>query len=247
MSAAFLDQADCSECTDTDAMEPVTKRARIEVKAFQEIDLASFTLKNRGKGKNGINTFPFIASEPIRFNLIPSGWLQAPFGSDISGKYENPSFLGGPAPEKEDASEGLSLRLNLQTEQAEFLTKLDEASQKAFAELSDATWFPLVAIDEERKIPSSKLKVILKGADLTKLVIVRNGVVTRGEGWEFLMGFLMFSSNCRKAEVKVTAKVKKLWNVAKKAGLSLEATQMVLRIDKPVEEEVFGNDAELLA
>ena len=48
-------------------------------------------------------------------------------------------------------------------------------------------------------------------------------------------------------EVKVAVRVKKLWNVAKKAGLSLEATQMVLRIDKPMEEEVFGNDAELLA
>ena len=104
-----------------------------------------------------------------------------------------------------------------------------------------------MAIDEVRKIPSSKVKVILKGADQTKLAIVRNGVVTRGEGWDFLMGFLMFSSNCRMAEVKVTAKVKKLWNVAKKAGLSLEATQIVLRIDKPVEEEVFGDDAELLA
>jgi hypothetical protein len=247
MSAAFSDQANCSECIDTEAMEPATKRARIEVKSFQEIDLASFTLKNRGKGKNGLNTFPFIASEPIRFNLTPSGWLQAPFGFDISGKYENPSFLGGPAPDKEGTSEGLSLRLNLQPEQAEFLAKLDEASQKAFAELSDATWAPLVATDEERKIPSTKLKVILKGADLTKLAIVRNGVVSRGEGWDFLMGFLMFSSNCRKAEVKATAKVKKLWNVAKKAGLSLEATQIVLRIDKPVEEDVFGNDAELLA
>jgi hypothetical protein len=72
MSAAFSDQANCSECIDTEAMEPATKRARIEVKSFQEIDLASFTLKNRGKGKNGLNTFPFIASEPIRFNLTPS-------------------------------------------------------------------------------------------------------------------------------------------------------------------------------
>ena len=59
--------------------------------------------------------------------------------------------------------------------------------------------------------------------------------------------FLMFSSNCRRAEVKVTAKVKKLWHAAKKAELSLEATQIVLRIDKHVEENVFGNDAELLA
>ena len=61
------------------------------------------------------------------------------------------------------------------------------------------------------------------------------------------MNFLACSGNCKRAEVKLTVKVKKLWNVAKKAGLSLEATQMVLRIDKPEEEEAFGDDAELLA
>ena len=245
MSAAFSDQASHSEC---DAMEPAAKRACIEVKPFNDVALGNFILKNRGKAKNGgLITFPSIGGEPIRFNLTPCGWLQAPFGFDISGKYEYPSFLGGPAPEKEGASEGLSLRLNLQPEQAEFLGKLDETAQKAFAELAEAAWNPLVVTDEERKISSSKLKVILKGADLTKLAIVRNGVVTRGEGWDFLMGFLMVSSNCRRAEVKVTVKVKKLWNAAKKAGLSLEATQIVLRIDKPVEEDVFADDAALLA
>ena len=105
----------------------------------------------------------------------------------------------------------------------------------------------MVTTDEIRKLDSSKVKVILKGGDLTKLTIVRNGVVTRGEGWDFLMSFLITSYNCRMAEVKLTARVKKLWNVAKKAGLSLEATQLVLRIDKPVEEDAFGDDAELLA
>ena len=77
--------------------------------------------------------------------------------------------------------------------------------------------------------------------------IVQNGRVTRGEGWDFLQRFLAGSANCRRAEVKVTTRVKKLWNVAKKAGLSLEAIQMVLRIDKPVEEDAFGDDDELLA
>ena len=247
MSATLSDQACPSVCSDADAMQPSAKRARIEVKSFQEIDLAKFTLKNNGKGKNGHNTYPLVAGEPIRFNLAPCDWLQSPFGFDISGKYEYPSFLGGPAPEKEGTSEGLSLRLNLQTEQAEFLNKLNAVSQKAFADITESAWNPLVATDEVRKLDSCKVKVILKGADMTKLTIVKNGVVSRGEGWDFLMGFLIGSNNCSRAEVKLTARVKKLWNVAKKAGLSLEATQLVLRIDKPMEEEAFGNDAELLA
>ena len=138
----------------------------------------------------------------------------------------------------------MSLRVNLNGDQAEFLKKLDATAQNAFAELVDAAWHPLVATDDERKLDSSKIKVVLKGADLTKLTIVKNGTVTRGEGWDFLMGFRTGSGNCRRAEVKLTVRVKKLWNVAKKAGLSLEATQMVLRIDKPEEEEAFGDDAE---
>ena len=137
--------------------------------------------------------------------------------------------------------------MNLQPEQAEFLSRLDDAAQKAFAQVAEASWHPLVVKDETRNLDSSKVKIILKGADLTKLTIVQNGTVTRGEGWPFLQNFLAGSSNCRRAEVKVTVRVKKLWNVAKKAGLSLEATQIALRIDKPIEEEAFGNDAELLA
>ena len=247
MSAAIFERACPSECSDADAMEPAIKRARIEVKPFQEIDLGQFVLKNNGKGKNGQNTFPLVAGEAIRFNLTPNGWIETPFGFDTSCKYECPSFLGGVPPEKEGTPEGLSLRLNLQPEQAEFLSKLDEASQKAFAQVTDAAWNPMVARDDMRNLKSCKVKVILKGTDLTKLTIVQNGTVTRGEGWDFLQRFLVSSANCRRAEVKVTTRVKKLWNVAKKAGLSLEATQLVLRIDKPVEEDAFGDDAELLA
>ena len=54
---------------------------------------------------------------------------------------------------------------------------------------------PLVVVDELRKLDSCKVKVVLKAADLTKLTIVKNGVVSRGEGWDFLMGFLVGSSN----------------------------------------------------
>ena len=101
MSAAVISEPACpSECSDSEAMEHATKRARIAVKPFQDIDLDKFVLKNNGKGKNGHNTFPLIAGEPIRFNFTPAGWVETPFGFDTSGNYENPSFLGGVPPEK---------------------------------------------------------------------------------------------------------------------------------------------------
>ena len=52
----------------------------------------------------------------------------------------------------------------------------------------------------------------------------------------------------RHAEMKLVVRVKKIWNVSGKAGLKLEATQIVLRpTERPVEANVFADDAELLA
>ena len=113
--------------------------------------------------------------------------------------------------------------------------------------MADASWNLLVAKDMMRNLESCKVKVVLKGDDLTKLTIVQNGIISRGEGWDFLQPFLKKNNNCTFAEVKLHARVKKLWNVAKKAGLSLEATQIVLRLDKPMEELAYMDDAELLA
>ena len=46
----------------------------------------------------------------------------------------------------------------------------------------------------------------------------------------------------------MSVRVKKLWNVAGKAGLGLEATQLVLRpSERPTEVDLFSDDAALLA
>ena len=174
MPAAISQSACPSECSDVDAMElvvtePAAKRTRVEVKEvkpFQEMDLDKFTLKT-GKSKNGNYTYyiPLVDCASVLVNLTPERecWLDAPFGFDTSCKFEVPSFLGGKAPEKEGATEGLNLRLNLQTEQAEFLRKLDGAAQKAFAEVASSTWNPLVSEDAVRNSPVCKVMVVLKG------------------------------------------------------------------------------------
>ena len=257
MPAAISQSACPSECSDAameQIAEPVAKRTRVEVKEvkpFQEMDLDKFTLKT-GKSKNGNYTYyiPLVDCASVLVNLTPERecWVDAPFGFDTSCKFEVPSFLGGKAPEKEGAIEGFNLRLNLQAEQAEFLRKLDGAAQKAFADVATATWNPLVTEDAFRNVPVCKVMVALKGSNLTKLAIVHDGKVTRGAGWDFLEKFLMDSNNCRQAEIKVAVEVQKLYNVAKKAGMKLEATQMCIRIaGKPVEEDVFADDAALLA
>ena len=88
----------------------------------------------------------------------------------------------------------------------------------------DAKWNGLVSSNPLFKSELCKVYVILKGSDLTKLAIVVDGKVERGEGWEFLEPFIKRCNAFKFADVKITARVKKLWNVAGKAGLGLEAS-----------------------
>ena len=253
--AAISSQACPSEFSDEDsamannAAEPASKRARIEVKHFSELDLSEFTLKDKGKGKNGHIAYPLLGSEIIRFNLTVNDWARTPFGFDTTGKYEKPSFLGGKAPENASGQEGLSLRLELQDPQAEFLGELDNLSQEAFAKLvPDAKWNPLIVKNPLFRSSACKVAIILKGSDLTRIAVVVDGKVHRVEGWEQLEPFMSRCSNFKFTDVKLTVRVKKLWNVAGKAGLGLEATQLVLRpTERPTEADCFGDDSELLA
>ena len=81
------------------AEERSTKRARIEIKPYTELDLSEFTLKNKGKGTNGGHmAYPLLAGESIRFNLTANEWLRTHFGFDVDSKFDKPSFLGGKVP-----------------------------------------------------------------------------------------------------------------------------------------------------
>jgi len=250
MSSVLEQQA--SECFDLNASppEPASKRARIEVDSFNKLDLSQFTLKDNGRSKNGgINVYPLIAGDVVRFNLTPDDWLQTPFGFNLDGAYENPSFLGGKAPEKVGTPEGLSLKVNLAAPQAEFVKKLDDTARTSFAKFADAKWNPLVVENDKYSNFLCKFNVIFSGDGLTKIIIVDDRKILRGEGWEFLKehGFTNGTNAFKRADVKLSAKIKKLWHVAGKAGLTLEATQLVLRIaTKPNEEDVFGDDEKLL-
>ena len=184
MSLAAADISDQESVCASEAMsstgEPAAKRARIEVKPYTEINLSEFTLKDKGKGEKGHLAYPLLAGETIRFNLSPSEWLRTPFGFDVDSKFEKPSFLGGEAPEKAGASEGLSLRLDLADGQAMSMRELDKTAEDAFAKLVDAKWNALVTTNPLCKSSLCKVSVILKGADLTKLAIVVDGQVQRG-------------------------------------------------------------------
>ena len=98
--AAISNQACPSECLDeamSTAEERSTKRDSIEIKPFTELDISEFTLKDKGKGKNGGHmAYPLLSGESIRFNLTPNEWLRTPFGFDVDSKFAVFSRRQGP-------------------------------------------------------------------------------------------------------------------------------------------------------
>lgn len=222
---------------------------KMSASSSMKLELDLFTLKDNGRNKSGgMNAFPLIKEEVICFNLTPDDWLQTPFGFSLDGKFETPSFLTGKHPEKSGMSEGLSLKVRLADPQVELLKKLDDTAHSAFSRFAEVKWNPLVTeavkMDGKYNDKLCKFNVVLKGDGLTKIKIVDGGKVISGEGWEFLkeLGYVNGSSAFKRAEVKAAIKVKKLWHVAGKAGLSLEATQLVLRVYKPSEVDVFCDE-----
>ena len=227
---------------DSDLATPSAKRARIEIPSFTDLDVLKVSLKNSGVGPGGgLRVYPLLDGETIRFNLTPQAWLETPYGFDLSSKYEDklPSFLGGKPPAS-GMPEGLSMRVNLGPAEHLFLDTLDAQCSIRFSSLAKVAWSKLV------KDQGCKVTATLTGPHegLTKIAIVQDGKVLRGEGWDFLKPYV---DSLRHAEVKAVVRVKKLWNVAGKAGLNLEATQLAFRAtEKPTEADAFGDDAALL-
>ena len=224
-------------------MTAAVVNSTIEISSMQELDFQQFALKMGTKTKNGQTAYPSIAGETIRVNLTPDEWLHSPWGFDFTGRFETPSFLGGKSPERDGTPESLKITLTLDNKQAEFLQKLDDASRVAFAEINPAAkWTPLVKYESYM---TTKVAVVLKGDGLTKMAVVQENKVDRGEGYDFLSSF---KKTFAMSQVKLVIRVKKLWLVGGGAGLSLEATQLVLKDSrKPVEAVVFDNDQDLIA
>jgi hypothetical protein len=220
------------------------KRARIEVQSFVEVRVEDLRLKELDlKKDSGAPVVAVIGLTP--FNLTPSGWLSTRYGFDLNGKYGKPSFLGGEKSEK-SKSESLAMRVSLDAETAAFLKRLDEKASEEYKKIHDVTWQPLVSEDNLFNGGSNvKVQVALTGSPLTKLTVVEGTKIDRGEGWEFLQDYLEKKGNFSNADIKVCLRIRSIWFQDGKAGLSLAATNLVLR--RMVEVDPFGDDAELLA
>ena len=238
----------CLETPSCDDMA-AAKKARTEVVNFSDVSLEKLQFKDIGKTKNGTPCVVVLHDGfGATFNLTPSGWLSTKFGFDVNCKFGKPSFLGGTVPENV-TSEGLAMRITLNEETTSFLKEIDEKASEEYKKLCKADWQSLLTEDTLFGGSASvKISVGLKGKDLTKLTLVQNEKVDRGEGWDFLKQYMDSCNDFRNADVKVCLRFKKIWHVAGKAGLKLHATRIVLKAaTAPEEVDPFADDAELLA
>jgi hypothetical protein len=217
----------------------------VEVQSFTEVRVEDLKLKELDLATESGS--PYVVTVGLTsFNLTPTGWLFTKYGFDLNSKFGKPSFLGGEKSEKAK-SESLTLRVSLDASTAAFLKKLDEKVSEEYKKIHDVPWQPLVIEDLLFNSGSSvKAHVVLAGSPLTKLTVVDEQKVDRGEGWEFLKMYLdRKASIFNNADVKVCLRVKSIWCKDGKAGISLSATRLVLR--PMAEVDPFGDDAELLA
>lgn len=233
------------EPSDDEAMAAAKKARSGDVQSFADIQIEDLKLKDTGKKqKDSEDSLVVLPLES--FNLTPSGWLSTKFGFDLNNKFGKPSFLGGEKTDK--ASESLSMRILLDEETTAFFKRLDEQVSQEYQKIRKVQWQPIVTEDLIFGGSSSvKVFVVLAGNPLTKLTVVANEKVDRGEGWAFLKDYLDKMVNFYNAEVKVCVRPRSIWHVDGKAGLSLAATRLVLRAHAKVENDPFGDDAELLA
>lgn len=230
----------------SDIAEPSPKRAKVELPSFAELDLKQLALVDNGVGRNGGKLLmPLLGNNKLRCNLTPKGFLKAPFGFDVSFKYEKPSFLGGVGVGK---SEGLALVLQLGREEATMLAAVNGSFCQKFTALDQKTqWHDLLNVNDKHGT-SVKVKIVLQGENLTQLKIVTaDKTIVTGYGWEFLQPYLAENGNFRGSLCKVSVCLERLWCVSRKAGISLTATHLVLAPGATAAGEDAYDDDELMA
>lgn len=212
------------------------KRARTEEpQPFQELEVDQMTMKIV-EGKDDTYYVALLENQVIEFLLTPTEPNRITWGFDMDGTTEQRSFNAGT---QARGNESLSIRVELENEQAEFLEKVDEKLRGLFGTKEAFEWLPMVSKNEKYEKPTAKLNVCLSGDEsmMTLLKFKPGSVVERGCGWNFLKGFADTEKNRRNAftgaEAKVVVKLRAWMRTDKdgkvKAGISMAATQLFIK------------------
>ena len=237
LSPASAQSALVSDIDSYEAMAaPASKKARVEEpKSFHALEVDEMTLKIID-GKNDKFYIALLDDALIRFVLTPDEPTRITWGFDMDGTTEQRAFH---TDTKTKGNESLSIRVELGSEQAEFLEKVDVKMRALFGTEETFEWVPMVTVNDKYETPTAKIQVCLSGdeAAMTLLKFKPGDVVEKGSGWEYLKGFAKLENNRRNAftgaEAKVVVKLRAYKMTDKngkvRAGISMAATQLFIK------------------
>ena len=119
------------------------------------------------------------------------------------------------------------MNIELNSEQAAFITSLDLVVSKEFAKNSKAVWHPAVKFTDA-SIPMLKVRVPITGHDPAALKVVDEGVFHKGQGWKFLEPWMTKTRDFGPSKAKVTLVAARVWEMGGRAGTVFQAAEMTL-------------------
>ena len=223
--------------------EPAAKRARANTwVSLRDMPLGELVVADRGKNKHGGH---ILALNNPQLTLGEE-WMTVTYGFDLASVYldKNLAILGGPGSE---AAESLPLRLEAN---AELAAKIAEAEETIKAQIPGKfVWSSILKEHERTGTTTVGVKVVLKAggrSECTQFKLCRGEEILTGAGMDFLRPFLDQYNGLRGCRVKggFTAKV---WTAGGRAGISLEANQLGMKLpEREPEVTWLFSDAELL-
>ena len=225
-------------------MTMAAKRCRLSILPYSDLALAEVQLRTavRKSDPEGLPMmFPVDTSRTnLHLNLTPTGSLPIKYGFDTRGKFERPSFLGGPP--STGKSESLSIKVMLSDEVLAAMKGLDDRCRELFfaqPNTGGIQWQPLVSADD-----LAKVSIVLAGDECTNLAVIDGSSLTQGRGWEFLSPLLPKYGWFNLADAKIAIKVGQIWVVEGKAGIRLIAQHLRMQASEVAETEDPFADSE---
>ena len=228
-SSAFPAQASLVNQESTEAMASAAKRARTEApESYRKMDLEALSLK-KIEGRDSPIYLAVIDHHTAEFILTPEEPAVLLRGFDMTGEKEKRSFNV----ESDGKGNSLSLYVQLDEEQADFLKKAANRIKTEFDAEEAVEWTPMFP-GEKYSTYAVGVEVVLAGQDssLTHLRIKKGEEKHASTGWAFLKE-MAGDRTFRGAEAMFVVKFrawKAVVNGVTKAGLKLVATQLAIKV-----------------
>jgi hypothetical protein len=213
------------------AAAPAAKRARVEgPESFRKLDVDTLSLK-KIDGRDSPYYLVVTDRRMAEFILTPDEPTVLLRGFDMVGEKEKRSFNV----EGEGKGNSLSLYVQIDEEQADFLKKASNRIKTEFEADGEVEWSPILGNGEKYSTYAVGVEVVLAGQEtsMTHLRIKKDDVKHEGAGWEFLKEMAGPRITFKGAEAMFVVKFR-TWkaevNGVKKAGVKLVATQLAIKV-----------------